>query len=231
MASNYVSTKEAADQLGVSTRQVRNMVAHGRLDVLKSGNSLLISTDSLNRACQMPRRAGRAWTPRIAWAALAMLGGADAAWLQPSERYRLRQSLQTRTVDEVMAGARNRATVRRFRATPDAISRLREHVAATGGTAMRDADIASQFGLAGGGEFLDGYVPVGVAEEMAEAFYMEEDTSGNVILREVDFEEALKAGVPTAAIALDLAESVATREHSAGRSVLEKLLDEQFNRG
>jgi excisionase family DNA binding protein len=231
MASNYVSTKEAADQLGVSTRQIRNMVAHGRLDVLKSGNNLLVSTDSLNRAYQVPRRAGRAWTPRIAWAALAMLDGADAAWLQPSERYRLRQSLQTRTVDDLMAAARNRATVRRFRATPDAISRLLEHVAATGGTAMRDADIASKFGLAGGGGFLDGYVPVGVAEEMAEAFYMEADTSGNVTLREVEFEEALKAGVPTAAIALDLAESVATREHSAGRSVLEKLLDEQVNRG
>ncbi|MBB6407309.1 helix-turn-helix domain-containing protein [Arthrobacter sp. AZCC_0090] len=228
MASNYVSTAEAADRLGVSQRQVRNMIAHGQLEVLANVPSHLVSIDSLGRACQVPRRAGRAWSPRIAWAALAMLGGGDAAWLQPSERYRLRQSLKTRSVDEVLASARNRATVRKFRATPDTISRLREYVAATGGTALQDADVAAVFGLASGGGFLDGYVPVGVADEMAESFHMEEGSNGNVTLREVDFEDALSKDVPIAAIALDLAESVATREHSAGRAVLEKLLQKQL---
>ncbi|MHA7289691.1 hypothetical protein ACX80V_08610 [Arthrobacter sp. MDT3-24] len=33
------------------------MVAHGRVDVLKSGNNLLVSTDSLNRAYQSAGRA------------------------------------------------------------------------------------------------------------------------------------------------------------------------------
>lgn len=228
MASNYVSTAEAADRLGVSQRQVRNMIVHGQLEVLGNVTSHLVSIDSLLRACQVPRRAGRAWSPRIAWAALAILGGADAGWLQPSERYRLRQALKTRSVDEVMAAARNRATVRKFRATPDTISRLREYVAATGGTALQDADVAAVFGLASGGGFLDGYVPMGVADEMAESFHMEEGANGNVTLREVDFEDALSSDVPIAAIALDLAESVATREHSAGRSVLEKLLQKQL---
>jgi hypothetical protein len=231
MASNYMSTAEAADRLGVSTRQVRNMATHGQLDVLDSANNLLISTDSIIRASRTPRRVGRAWSPRVAWAALVLLGGGDATWLQPSERYRLRQSLKTRTVDEVMAAARNRATVRRFRVTPDAIAKLQEQVAVTGGSAMQDSTVAALFGLAGGGGFLDGYVPAGVADEMADAFYMEEDPNGNVTLREVEFEEALNLDVPTAAIALDLAESVATREHAAGRSVLEKLLGEQRTDG
>lgn len=231
MASKYVSSVEAADRLGVSQRQVRNMVAHGQLDTLDSSHAHLISIDSLARALQTPRRAGRAWSPRIAWAALAILTGLDADWLQPAERYRLRQSLKTRSVDEVIAAARNRAHVRKFRATPDAIVRLREHVAATGGSAMEDDRIAVIFGLAGGGGFLDGYVPAGAADELAEAFYMEEDPGGNVTLREADFDEALINGVPAAAIALDLAESLATREHSAGRSILEKFLDEQLKRG
>lgn len=224
MASNYVSTAEAADRLGVSQRQIRNMIAHGQLEVLANVTNHLVSIDSLLRAGQVPRRAGRAWSPRIAWAALAILGGGDAAWLQPSERYRLRQSLKTRGVDEVMAAARNRATVRRFHATPDTISRLREYVAATGGTALQDADVAAVFGLASGGGFLDGYVSMGVADEMAASFHMEEGAKGNVTLREMDFEDALGGDMPIAAIALDLAESVATREHAAGRSVLEKLL-------
>lgn len=228
MASNYVSTAEAADRLGVSERQIRNMIVHGQLEVLANVHNHLISIDSLLRTCQIPRRAGRAWSQRIAWAALVILGGGNAAWLQPSERYRLRQSLKTRSVDEVMAAARDRATVRKFRATPDAISRLREYVAATGETALQDADIAAVFGLARGGSILDGYVPTGVADEMAESFNMEKDPNGNVILREVDFEDALSVDVPIAAIALDLAESLAAREHSAGRSVLEKLLQEQL---
>lgn len=231
MVSKYVNTAEAADRLGVSTRQVRNMVVHGQLQVLDGAGNLLISTDSIVRACQIPRRAGRAWSPRVAWAALNLLGGGDAKWLQPSERYRLRQSLMTRSVDEVIAAARNRATVRRFRATGDTISKLRDYVVVTGGSAMQDSEVASIFGLAGGGGFLDGYVPAGVADEMAEAFYMEEDPNGNVTLREVEFEEALTFDAPTAAIALDLAESVATREHSAGRSVLEKLLEKQLTDG
>lgn len=224
MASTYVTTSEAAGRLEVSARQIRNMVAHGQLDILETASTLLITTDSIARAAQIPRRTGRAWSPRVAWAALDLLGGGEAKWLQASERYRLRQSLKTRTVDELMAAARNRATTRRFRATPETVLRLREHVAATGGTAMLNPDIASRFGLAGGGGFIDGYVPAGVADEMADAYYMEEYPNGNVTLREVEFEDALSLEVPIAAIALDLAESLATREQSAGRSVLKELL-------
>jgi hypothetical protein len=66
---------------------------------------------------------------------------------------------------------------------------------------------------------------------MAAAFHLEESEDGNVTLREVDFEEGLRNGVPVAAIALDLTESLATREQSAGRRVLRKLLEDYASRG
>lgn len=96
---------------------------------------------------------------------------------------------------------------------------------------MRAAGMGAVFGLSGGDGFLDGYVPVGTADEMAAAFHLEESEDGNVTLREIDFEEGLRNGVPVAAIALDLAESMATREQSAGRRVLRKLLEDYAIRG
>lgn len=96
---------------------------------------------------------------------------------------------------------------------------------------MRAADMGAVFGLAGGDGFMDGYVAVGTADEMAAAFHLEEAEDGNVTLREIDFEEGLRNGVPVAAIALDLAESMATREQSAGKRVLRKLLEDYANRG
>lgn len=96
---------------------------------------------------------------------------------------------------------------------------------------MQATDIGAVFGLAGGGGFIDGYVPTGMADQMAAAFHMEEADDGNVTLREIDFEEGLRNGTPVAAIALDLAESLATREQSAGRRVLKKLLEDYANHG
>ncbi|KUR64464.1 DNA-binding protein [Paenarthrobacter ureafaciens] len=231
MVSTYLTTAEVAERLHVSQRQVRNMVSQGHLKTLRGGGLLLISSDSLNRALHRPRGTGRAWSSKTAWAAIALLSGEAAPWLNPHERYRLRTSLQGRSVEDVMVAARKRATVRTFRATTEAVGKLQEHVLPTGGAAMRAAGMGAVFGLSGGDGFLDGYVPVGTADEMAAAFHMEESEDGNVTLREIDFEEGLRNGVPVAAIALDLAESMATREQSAGRRVLRKLLQDYAIRG
>ncbi|WP_347108478.1 helix-turn-helix domain-containing protein [Paenarthrobacter sp. S56] len=226
MALSYFTSAQAAERLGVTQRQVRNMVQHGQLDSEKAGGLLLISNDSLNKALLRPRRTGRAWGSRVAWAALAMLSGGEAPWLEASERYRLRVSLKSRSVDDLMAAARRRAIVRTFRATPEAVGKIRAHVTLTGASAMRDARIAASFGLAEGSGFVDGYVPLGVADQIASAFLLAESSNGNVTLRETGFEDALGESVPVAAIALDLAESVTAREQSAGRAVLQKLLEE-----
>lgn len=226
---SFVSTRDAAARLGVSERQVRNMVKQGRLQILAESTNLLITANSLERAAQTPRRTGRAWTPRIAWAALDLLSGGSAPWLQPAERYRLRQSLKGRSVDEVAAAARNRAEVHRFRAAPEAAQMLlRHHIVPTGGSALANPDLAERFGLASGASGVDGYVGSGTASNLAASLGMEPDREGKVVLREVAFQDALRVKVPVAAVALDLTESTVSREHAAGRRVLEELLAQQW---
>jgi hypothetical protein len=139
--------------------------------------------------------------------------------------------LRGRNAEDVMVAARKRSLTKTFRGTSEAVEKLQENILPTGGAAMRVADIGAVFGLAGGGGFIDGYVPAGVADHMAEAFHLEEAEDGNVTLREVDFEDGLRSGVPVAAIALDLAESMATREQSAGKRILLKLLEDYADRG
>lgn len=226
----YVSSRDAAARLHVTERQVRNMVKDGQLEVLPGTTHLLITAESLARAAQTPRRTGRPWTPRIAWAAIDLLSGGHAPWLTPAERYRLRQSLKRLTVDEVITTARNRAKPKRFRAAPDAHSVLRHHIVPTGGSAMGNRATADRFGLAGNGAGTDGYVGPGTSANIAASLGMVPDPQGNVVLREVAFQDALQDGAPVAAIALDLTEAIASREQSAGRRVLEELLAQQWAR-
>ncbi|MFJ4030015.1 hypothetical protein ACIPWF_21970 [Paenarthrobacter sp. NPDC089989] len=129
-------------------------------------------------------------------------------------------------MDDIMSAARRRASVRIFRATGEVVEQIRVHVAPTGGSAMRDDGMSELFGLAPGAGVVDGYVPLGVADEMANAFHLKESAGGNITLREVEFEGAFRHGVPEAAIALDLAEAVSAREQAAGRAVLQRLVDE-----
>lgn len=225
---SFVSTSDAAGRLRVSERQVRNMVKDGQLEVLPGTTHLLITAESLARAAQTPRRTGRPWTPHIAWAAIDLISGGHAPWLTPAERYRLRQSLKTLTVDEVIATARNRATPRRFRAVPEAHPMLRHHIVPTGGSAMANRATADRFGLAGNGPGIDGYVGPGTSVNIAASLGMVPDPQGSVTLREVGFQDALQGEAPMAAVALDLTESFATREQSAGRRVLEELLAQQW---
>ena len=60
---------------------------------------------------------------------------------------------------------------------------------------------------------------------LADAFGMVEDPDGNAIIHEVDFAEPFADGrAPVAAIAVDLMDSLATRERSAGQRVINELL-------
>ncbi|NUP73383.1 MAG: hypothetical protein HOQ07_01815 [Sinomonas sp.] len=84
--------------------------------------------------------------------------------------------------------------------------------------------MAATFGLSGGSGFIDGYVPTGAAGQIADAYGLVEDPTGNIVLREADFTDPLRGGTPLPAVALDLADSLATRERSAGLRYLQTRL-------
>jgi hypothetical protein len=72
-------------------------------------------------------------------------------------------------------------------------------------------------GLTGAARQLDGYIPLSELESLQEKFGLVEDPSGNVTVRGVSIEDAFENGItPHAAIFLDLAGSLNTRESAAG---------------
>ena len=90
---------------------------------------------------------------------------------------------------------------------------------------MLDSGTAARFGLTGCGASAEGYAMAGDADEIATMLAMVPDPAGNVVIRETALTEPFDEGsTPLAAVAIDLMDSLATRERSAGIRLLEELL-------
>ncbi|MFK0082993.1 hypothetical protein [Glutamicibacter sp. NPDC090743] len=122
--------------------------------------------------------------------------------------------------------ARNRATAHRYRGGESAKQKLSKALADTGAGVLEDPVLANAFGLAAGVDALEGYAMTGFTQKNARKLGLREDLGGDILIREPDFVQPLEGGqVPVAAIAVDLMDSISTREGSAGRAKLEELLN------
>jgi hypothetical protein len=204
---------------------IRKLIRTGQLvSVGVVGRTILLDAASVEQLARVGTRHGRPWSEENAWAALLLLSGATSVdWVDSHQLSRLRRKLSTMEPSELPILARQRAIVHRHRGTADVVRQLRDHVLATGATAMAEDNIAERFGLTGGAGTVDGYVISGEADALKEAYGLIEDREGNVMIREVATSQAFTDGVPLAAIALDLLESPATRERTAGQHVLGEL--------
>lgn len=221
-----LSTAEAAERLGITQVSVRQLVQSGQLTATgRVGRSIVLDRASVERLAAAGTRRGRAWTAKVAWAALALLSDQNPTWISASEKSRLRNRLRHLDWAAVCSLARNKDHTVRYRATPDALAALNDYLVASGSTAMRDRSTAETFGMTGGSGIAEGYAKTGDAQALAASFGLVEDPNGNAIIHEVELDEPFKDGrTPVAAVAVDLMGSLATRERSAGRRVLEELL-------
>ena len=221
-----VTTTQAADRLGVTPEAVRKMLNNGRLTAAgRAGRTLLVDPASLQRVQRGGKHAGRLWAPATAWAALCLLSGEEAPWIGSSEKSRLKNRLRSATPEDIYLLARNRARINRYRAAPSAAAQVLHGLVPTAGSAMQDLSMAARFGLTGGGSSADGYAMPGEAEAFAAAYGMVTDPAGSVIIREAALADPLTGiTAPTAAVAVDLMDSLATRERAAGVRVLGELL-------
>src|SRR5690606_7714093 len=96
-----------------------------------------------------------------------------------------------------------------------------------------DAATASRFHLTTNGTArTEGYITVTDLDAIIDDLGLTEDHNGDVTLRVVSEDNPLFQGTPDtltpplAAIAVDLMDSLDTREHSAGTKVLQKLIDD-----
>lgn len=221
-----MTTREAGERLGITQVSIRQLIKSGRLTVAgKAGRTILLDRASVERLASAGTRQGRPWTAKTAWAALALLSGQNPTWISSSEKSRLKTRLRELDAGAVAQLARAKDRTCRYRATTDALVALNDHLIASGASAMRDESTAATFGMTGGTGLAEGYVMTGDARALADAFGMVEDPAGNAIIHEVDLAEPFSGGrAPVAAIAVDLMASLATRENSAGRRVIDGLL-------
>jgi excisionase family DNA binding protein len=217
-----MTTAAAAKHLEVSERQIERLARSGELTITRVvGRALLLDAASVHRWAQWDRHNGRPWTAATAWAALALLSGEHVDWLSAPALSRLQHRLRAADATRLTWMTRRRATMRRMRRWGRDAGLLQ-----TGVSALRDPAMSALFDLSPVDRETDGYVR---ARDLADAVTTSglfDDAKGDVIVRVVPDDAGYGVDhVLTAAAAVDLAESLDTRESAAGHRVLTQLLE------
>jgi hypothetical protein len=212
-----LAVSEAAERLGVSSRQVRHLAASGELRVLARG---VVDEASVERLLAV--RSGshrRAWSEQTGWGAVALVSGADAAWMGESQRSRLKGRLRSLSAAELVALARGRAETSRFAGHASTATRLRAEV-------IHTTAAATKLGLAETSA-VDGYVAADSLDELVTRHGLIRDDGGNYTLRatRMDLEVVKDLAQGTVLAALGLAESLDVRERRVGLNTLDDALD------
>ena len=217
MVQSWMTTEEAAEELAATRAMVHKLLKSGGLLVAgRAGRSILIDSASIQRYKNRRTLKGRSWNAATA-------------------RYRLKQRLKIMDTDELAAAVGTKDQVKRYRIAPAGISRAADYFLPTGTTALNDSVVADRFGLAAGRtDVLEGYLDTVRASMIVNGLSLVEDPGGNIIMHVVDVRYGFEgSGTPDAAIAVDLMESLNSRERAAGEKMLKEILTQwkEVNRG
>ncbi|WNV74122.1 helix-turn-helix domain-containing protein [Geodermatophilus sp. DSM 44513] len=214
-----LTTRQAADRIGVSVRHVQRLISGG--DLVAVGTDRIDAESVAQWVAQRQGSRLRAWEEPTAWAAVALLEGGSAPWLGQAQRSRLRAALAGTTGGDLAVRARNRAEVRRYHAHPRAMAHLAREVVASGAT-------QGVGGLTPAPDRCDGYVDHAAVDRLVRRYRLDVDPAGTVTLRATGMSIAvvadLAAGARHVLAGLDLAGSTDPRERSAGRRLLDRAL-------
>lgn len=217
---------EAAEELKATRAMVHKLLKNGSLLVAgRAGRSILIDSASVERYKNRRPLKGRSWNAATAWAALKIIEGGTPRWIDATSRYRLKHRLKFMDTAELAAAVGTKDRVKRYRIAPGGIPRAADYFLPTGATALNDSVVADRFGLAAGRtDVLEGYLDTVRAPMIVDGLSLVEDPAGNVIMHIVDGGYAFEGtDTPDAAIAVDLMESLNSRERAAGKNMLEKI--------
>lgn len=218
---SLVGVAEAASELGVSPRRVRQMLADGVLAGEQVGRAWVIDSEQLHRIALRRPPVGRPWNPASAWSVLALADGEEPD-LSPVERSRAKRRL-AEGLERVAGRLAARADPRRFYAHPGVLDRLAEapRIVRAGVSASAEHGV----GLVVGDGF-EGYVRAEELDKLVERFGLDDQAARpNVLLRVVDgaawpFRRGQRAA-GRAVVAVDLLESDDPRARRAGAELLE----------
>lgn len=211
-----LAVTEAAERLGVSSRQVRHLAASGELRLLARGVVDEASVDRLLAVRSGSHR--RAWSEQTAWGAVALLSGLEATWMGESQRSRLKGRLRALSAAALVGLARGRAEATRYAGHASTAVRIRAEVIDT-------TDAATRLGLVETSA-VDGYVGAESLDDLVARHGLIRHDSGTYTLRATTMDlivvQELAQGFVLAA--LDLAESLDVRERRVGLDALDDAL-------
>ena len=123
----------AAERLGVSARQVQNLVSRGELHLLARG---VVDETSVDRYLAVRgSHHRRAWSESTAWGAVALLSGVPPRWMGESQRSRLKGRLRSLSGADLVERSRERAEVMRYAGHASTAARLHAEIVDTVGAA------------------------------------------------------------------------------------------------
>jgi hypothetical protein len=214
-----VMTRDAALALGVSQRQVTDLLRAGKLagEQLSDG-TWLVTPRSINERQSVNAGAGRTWSAASSWALLGELSGQSSTGLSQSTLARIRRRIRTSTAEEIARKVASRTIAHRYAA--DSITKTASELVLTGKSAadVIDTELTSQT------QVVEGYLRDETLESFARRHLLSADDNGEVTIYErhdsLNFDGH---HAPDAVIAADLARSTSTRERSAGLAALEEM--------
>jgi len=212
-------TKDAALALGVSQRQVTDLLRAGKLagEQLSDGTWLVTPRSVIERR-SLNAGAGRTWSAASSWALLGELSGQSPTGLSQSTLARVRRRIRTSTAEEIARRVASRTIAHRFAA--DSITKTASDLVLTGRSAAEaiDTDLTSQTQL------VEGYLRDETLESFVRRHLLSTDNNGDVTIYEHPDSPNLEGRyAPDAVIAADLVRSTSTRERSAGIAALEEM--------
>lgn len=212
-------TKDAALALGVSQRQVTELLRAGKLsgEQLQDG-TWLVSRRSVGERKALHAGAGRAWSSASSWALLGELSGYPAEGMSQSTRDRIKRRIRTTSADELARKVATRTTAHRYVA--DSSSKTADDLVLTGASA---AELINRT-LTAQTRKVEGYLREGTLEDFVRRHLLTLDNEGDVTIYEKSKTAHLEGRYASeAVIAADLARSVVTRERSAGLAALDDM--------
>jgi hypothetical protein len=214
-----VMTRHAAQSLGVSQRQVIDLLRAGKLsgEQLEDG-TWLVTPRSIGERKALHAGVGRTWSSVSSWALLGELAGQSAAGLSQSTLDRIRRRIRTSSVDDIARKVASRTITHRYFA--DSLAKTADDLILTGRSA---ADVVG-VGLTNQQQAVEGYLRDGSLESFVRRHLLAPDDDGDVTIYErPDWLHLEGLYAPDAVIAADRARSVVTRERSAGLAALEEM--------
>ena len=177
---SMLGVADAAEELGVSERRVRQMLAGGVLEGERVGRAWIIDREQLQRASGFRPEVGRPWSPASAWAVLALADGEEVD-LSPVDRSRARKRLAM-GLDHLVGRLAARCERRWFYAHPGVLDRLADDVVRAGVSAVayHGADHVI-------GESVEGYIRASEIDQLVDQLGLDDQAARpNVLLRIID---------------------------------------------